>query len=110
MNWPAIIVHDGDDELTYIASYAEWKKHVDLSVMEYGPDSQLIDSRGHVFLVDSREDEKANLVPSGQRISLEVLVRLAQRHAAISNACCVEKLGFRSINEGLAIIASLIEE
>ncbi len=110
VNWPAIIACDGDDELTYITSATEWNSHPDRAVMGYGVDCRMIDSTGYVYHMDNMEDGEVQLLATGKSMSVKELIALVQRHAAMNNTCCIEKIGFRRIEEGLAIMASLVQE
>jgi len=110
VNWPAIIACDGDDELTYIASAAEWNSHPDRGSMGYGVDCRMIDSSGCVYHMDNMEGGEVQLLVTGHSMPVKELIALVQRHAALNNTCCIEKIGFRRIKEGLAIIASLVQE
>lgn len=110
ISWPAFIYVDGDDELTYIASYEQWINHPEWSTVEYSADDVLVDSTGRIYHLDNMVNDRVMPASTDQVISLNQLVIMVQRHAALNNACCIEKIGFRNTEEGLAIIASLSEE
>lgn len=110
ISWPAFIYVDGDDELTYIASDVQWIHHPEWSTVEYSADDVLVDSTGRIYLLDNMVNGRVQLASTDQVISVNQLVILVQRHAALNSTCCIEKIGFRNIEEGLAIIASLSEE
>jgi len=110
ISWPAFIYVDGDDELTYIASDVQWINHPEWSTVEYSADDVLVDSTGRIYHMDNMLNGRVQPASTDQVISLNQLVLLVQRHAALNNACCIEKIGFRNIGEGLAIIASLTED
>ena len=110
INWPAIINVDGDDELTYVASHAQWINHPEWSAEEYAADDVMIDSAGRVYRLDNMINGCVLPTATGQVISVNQLITLVQRHAVLNSACCIEKIGFRNIEEGLVIIASLAEE
>lgn len=110
ISWPAFINVDGDDELTYIASDEQWINNTEWSTGEYSAGDVLVDSTGRIHLLNNMVNGRVVPVSTDQVISLNQLVILVQRHAALNNTCCIEKIGFRNIEEGLAIIASLSEE
>lgn len=110
INWPAIIHYQGDDELRYVASELEWERNSAWSATDYAEADVLIDSAGHVYRMADLQDGNDRLLATGQTISVDDFVDLVQRHATISNICCVEKIGFRTIDEAMVIIASLAEE
>lgn len=110
INWPAFIVVYGDDELTYVASDVRWSNHPEWSAVEYAADDLLVDSTGRVYRIDNLVNGRVQPASTDQVISTNQLVTLVQRHAALNNACCIEKIGFRNIKEGMAIIASLAED
>ena len=110
INWPAIIHYQGDDELHYVASELEWENTPESSTTDYAGAAVMIDSTGHVYRLTEPQVGNGRLLATGQTFSVDDLVNLLQRHAAINNSCCVEKIGFRTIDEAMAIIASLAEE
>jgi hypothetical protein len=110
INWPAVISVHGDDELIYIPSEIEWVNHPEWSAVNYDNEDILVDSRGRVYRIDDLIGGTVQPAATDQKISVTQLVTLVQRHAALNNACCIEKMGFRNIEAGMVIIASLTRE
>jgi hypothetical protein len=110
INWPAIIHYQGDDELCYVASEFEWERNPEWSATDFTEADVLIDSVGRVYRMADLQEGNERLLATGQIISVNDLLNLVQRHAAMNNTCCVEKIGFRTIDEAMAVIASLVEQ
>mgnify|MGYP001550165763 CR=1 FL=1 len=110
IDWPAIIARDGDDELTFVASEESWVNDPGISAVQYWEDDVLIDRTGRRYHLDKMEAGITRPYPADRRLSLDELLGLIKRHAAASNTCCVDKIGFRNIDEGMAIVASLVDD
>lgn len=109
MNWPAIIKHSGDLELTYVSDQAEWDNDEELHRFEYHEGDYLVDSSGTVFGLTRREHERVTPEPRGESILLPELLGLIKAHAAQKGSCCVAKLYAPTIGEAFKIVASLNE-
>ncbi len=107
INWPAVIHYDGDDELIYIDSEVEWIRDADSHLYNHKDGDRLIDSNGYIFKLDHLQGEIRNPSTAGNRIALEDFIRLVRIHASNSHRCCIEKINFRSIAEGISLIASM---
>lgn len=110
INWPAIINYHGDDELVYVASDSEWNNEPDLSAYHYDDKDILIDSTGSVYQLSIIKDGYVEPKSSNDSVSLEHLVTLVKRHAAQQEQCCIEKISFKNINEGIQLVASMSVE
>jgi hypothetical protein len=110
IDWPAIIHVDGDDELVLVGSAQEWSSHDGWSAVEYSADDFLFDSGGQVYRLDCSSNGFAQPEATGRVVSISEFIALVKRHAALSSACCIEKIAFRNIEEGMAIVASLTME
>lgn len=109
LNWPGIIKHAGDPELTYVSSQAEWDNDVGLHGFEYDESDWLIDSSGHVFNLSKAAAESVQPQPSGKSMTLDEILGLIKAHAALKGSCCVAKLYSPTIDEAFKIVASLDE-
>lgn len=107
INWPAVIQYDGDDELTYIDSDEEWIRDAGSHLYNHNGDDRLIDSNGDIFSLDHAQDDIRNLSATGNQIGLHEFIRLVRIHASNSHRCCIEKINFRNIAEGISLIASM---
>ncbi len=107
INWPAVINYDGDDELIYIGSYDEWIRDAESHLYNHKDGDRLIDSSGDIFYLDHVQDDIRNSQATGNRITLEDFIRLVRIHASNSHRCCIEKIYFRNIAEGISLITSM---
>ena len=107
VNWPGIIKHSDDAELTYVNDQKEWDSDVDLHHFEYDDSDYLIDSSGKTFSLTTRKNKHVIPVPRGESITLEDILGLIKAHAAQKGSCCVAKLYAPTINEAFNIVKSL---
>ena len=106
-DWPAVIKYEGDDELTHIGSDAEWKRDAESYLYRHDGDNVLIDSGGRVFRLERTHAGTVNADDTGTSIQLDDFIRLVRIHASSSHRCCIEKISFRSIAEGIDLVASM---
>jgi hypothetical protein len=109
INWPAVIHFDGDDELVFISSQSEWSSDAESLLYNYSSGDRLIDSSGQIFRLVRNEDGKPQAESSNNTIALDDFIRLVRIHASNSHRCCIEKIHFRDIHEGIMLIASMDE-
>jgi hypothetical protein len=109
INWPAVIQFDGDDELVFIGSQSEWHNDAESLLYNHGGDDRLIDSSGQIFRLVRNEDGKLSAENSGNTLALDDFIRLVRIHASNSHRCCIEKIHFRDVHEGIMLIASMDE-
>ena len=108
--WPAIIKYHGGDELAYVATEAEWGDDAELSAYAYGDNDALIDNHGRIYQLNITENGIVHPHSTNNVISLYQLINLAQKHAAFQGECCIEKIVFKSISEGIQLVASMSED
>lgn len=109
INWPAIIKHSDDAELTYINSLQDWLADTDLHTFEYDETDYIVDSTGNVFNLINRESIRIKPLSTGHSLTLDVILGLVKAHAAQKGSCCVAKLYAPSIRDAFKIIKSLDE-
>ena len=107
LNWPVIIKHSDDAELTYISDQSEWDNDPDLHHFDFDISDYLIDSKGRLFNLTKREDEHIKPEASGRSMSLDEILGLIKAHAAQKGSCCVAKIYAPGIDEAFRIVASL---
>jgi hypothetical protein len=110
INWPAVIKFDGDDELTYIGSADEWLRDAQSLLYHHKGDDYLIDSSGYIFNLEHVNDDILNPQGTGSQISLQDFIRLVRIHASNSHRCCIEKISFRNIAEGIRLVSSMNDD
>jgi hypothetical protein len=109
INWPAVIHFDGDDELVFIGSQSEWNSDAESLLYNHSSNDRLIDSSGQIFRLVRNEDGKPQAESSNNTIALGDFIRLVRIHASNSHRCCIEKIHFRDVREGIMLIASMDE-
>jgi hypothetical protein len=109
VNWPAIIKHADDAELTYVSDESEWNNDADFHGFEYDETDYLVDSSGNIFTLTGRENNHVNPEPSGGSMTLHELLGFIKAHAAQKGSCCVAKLYAPTIKEAFKIVESLNE-
>jgi hypothetical protein len=105
--WPAIINHAGDNELTYIESQAAWLADATVSAHPCDDEDILIDSLGYIFNMQyDAEHRQVNLQPGDRRMPLERFSEIVQMHLAVLEQCCISKLTFADYSHGIKLVAS----
>ena len=107
VKWPVVIRYRGDDELTYVGSVEEWKRDAESHLYTHQSGNQLIDSNGLVYDIVPSQRHGFDYEPCDERIALEDFIMLVQIHASSAHRCCIEKIRFRSIAEGIALVAGM---
>jgi hypothetical protein len=107
IHWPAVISFEGDDELCYIDSELAWRQDAESLLYHHSGNDQLIDSSGCIYKLERRHDEQIVTVGSGERIGLTDFIKRVRIHASCSHRCCIEKINFRSIAEGIRLVDSM---
>ena len=110
INWPAVIKFDGDDELIYIGSADEWLRDAQSLLYHHKGDDYLIDSSGCIFNLEHINDDILNPQGTGSQISLQDFIRLVRIHASNAHRCCIEKISFRNIAEGIRLVSSMNDD
>jgi len=110
INWPAVIKYHSDDELAYVASESAWNSDADLSAFDYEKSDVLIDSHGHVYRLDYKESGIVHPIFASNIISLYEFIKLVKLHASAQGECCIEKIVFRSVKEGMQLVDSMGEK
>lgn len=108
ISWPAVIKHDGEDELIYIDSLEVWQNDEEMLLYLFSERDVLIDSQGKVFsLPDVQQHlDDADILGQG---TLENMLELARNHAALTGTCCVTKIHAKSYKDVMLLIKSLTD-
>lgn len=101
-DWPAIIKHHDDTELTYIHNLAEWEMISQSGETDFDETDLLIDSSGNTFSVSGTD-----LFDNNETQGLENILGLVKAHAAQAGSCCVAKLYAPSIKDAFSIVKSM---
>lgn len=106
IQWPAIIKHDGEDELIYISSELSWQNDEEMLLYIFTDRDVLIDSSGQVFSLSDIQ-EHFNASPVLANATLDNIIELIQAHAAISATCCIEKIQTKTIGQAIELVSHL---
>ena len=108
-DWPALIKFDGDDELACVATEEAWQRDAESYLYGHRGDDVLIDSSGRVYRLDHTKDGSIRTIDTGNVMPLDDFIRLVRIHASSSHRCCIEKISFRTIAEGIQLVADMNE-
>jgi hypothetical protein len=103
--WPAIIKHNEDAELTYINNRDEWQHNFTSGDVDFDETDLLIDTSGNTFSI-----RDTGLVANNKIQSLESILGLVKAHAAQAGSCCVAKLYAPSIEDAFHIVKSMSDD
>ncbi|MCB4810958.1 DUF4144 domain-containing protein [Methylovorus menthalis] len=103
IHWPAILQFDGQPELAYIGSLAEWQAASDLQLHIYHARDRLIDADGAIYTLTPRAQHRVSPQPSSQSLSLDEVLELVRAHLAREGHACIAKLYAPSIAAAIAM-------
>jgi hypothetical protein len=95
VNWPCIIKHANDPELTYLDNEQE------LACLEPDESDILIDATGSVYTPEKTEWVAGT---TSETMDLTQVLGLVKAHAAQSGSCCVAKLYAPTISDAFTIV------
>lgn len=98
VEWPAILVLEGDDELGFFANRQEFLRYVEEQGDRLTDADRLVDSNGNEFCPDYRGQSPG---ATGRRVALEEVIELVRAHFSQAGQCCVSKYQARSIGEAI---------
>ncbi|OOF25153.1 DUF4144 family protein [Salinivibrio sp. IB872] len=103
LDYPALLVWHGDDELSFASDPASLKALSENVITE---DDRLVDSQGVCWL---SQDGGQHWQPSGQIMPLEQLVARVQAHYAQMGQCCLGKIQFKDRAAAIKSVATAPE-
>ncbi|MDN3652301.1 DUF4144 family protein [Thalassotalea ponticola] len=109
INWPAIIKHDGEDELIYIANREQWLNDEEMLLYFFTDADVLIDSLGQVFSLPEVQSniDSANVLAVA---TVDQIMELVRAHAALLAHCCVAKIGADNTEQAIELVKSMSED
>ncbi|WNC72054.1 DUF4144 family protein [Thalassotalea psychrophila] len=108
ITWPALIKHDGEDELIYISSLIEWQNDEEMLLYIFTDRDVLIDSAGKVFSLSVLQAD----INSNDYLavaSVDNMVELVRDHAAIARQCCIEKINCQTTRQAVELVKDLTD-
>ncbi|MGI2118211.1 DUF4144 family protein [Shewanella oncorhynchi] len=117
IEWPAIVKLTQNDELLYLEHQRDWLELACLYQHHFIETDQLLDSKGQRYLTSAcpqkiHEDpvgELPRLLRQKQDLPLNEFIKWVQNHAQALGQCCVAKLAFTTIAQGIEIVRTLDE-
>ncbi|ANG62988.1 hypothetical protein A8C75_11155 [Marinobacterium aestuarii] len=108
--FPALVQHQDDAELSFIASPEDWARCALEAHFYRGvqPGDRLIDSQGRVYWLCCA-GAVVKVERSDELLSLPQVLALVRGHAALQNNCCAGKLGARDFSEAIHLVAHLTD-
>ena len=108
--WPLIVVHSGDDELSYVNDLAEWWADESLSAHPHESDDFAIDSEGRVYhLGFDAASGRVEFGNGAENIARERFSQLVMNHLSAMNQCCVSKNHDYSFELGFDLVKKTID-
>jgi len=109
IQWPAVIKYQGEDELIYVESFAEWQNDPDLCLPHYESEDRLIDACGALFSLPSAScpTDTDMFVALDSRILVPEFVELVREHAVVENYCCSAKLNAKTHQQVIAMVKEI---
>jgi len=114
INWPAIIKLVNSDELLVLESPRDWLEMACLYQHSFQEGDCLADSDGRQYkisagqpLPDSPVAQLPNLDRQNSRLTPLELLPWVRAHALAAGQCCIAKLGFTTVAQGIALVRSL---
>jgi hypothetical protein len=115
IEWPAVVKLTQNDELIYLAHQRDWLELACLYQHHFIDTDQLLDSKGQTYLISAHpqkihEDpvgELPQLLRQEQGLALTEFIKWVQNHAQALGQCCVSKLAFTTISQGIEIVRTL---
>ncbi|MCL1091581.1 DUF4144 domain-containing protein [Shewanella profunda] len=117
IQWPAVVKLIQNDELLYLAHQRDWLELACLYQHHFTDKDQLLDSKGYRYHISANshtvyEDpigELPKLLQQEQHLPLTEFIKWVQNHAKALDHCCVAKLAFTTISQGMEIVRTLDE-
>mgnify|MGYP001815243802 CR=1 FL=1 len=109
ITWPAVLNYDGDDELIYIESEQAWLRDAASLLYHHSGNDQLIDSSGHVYRLDAVSGSTVIAAYTKVQMTVAAFIKLVRIHASNSHRCCIDKINFRTIADGIQLVDSMSE-
>ncbi|MGL4615406.1 MAG: DUF4144 family protein [Shewanella sp.] len=111
IQWPAIVKLAGSDELLYLDNAIDWLSLANLNRAHFiSPADQLVDSAGQRYFIHTNAGSNLpRLQQHPTTLALQEMISWVQHHANALGHCCVSKLSFTSLSQGLQIVRSLAD-
>ncbi|CAA0103339.1 Uncharacterised protein [BD1-7 clade bacterium] len=104
ITWPAVIKYEGDDELSFMHSQAEWDQDADSHLLSFAEGDVLIDSEGCLFNLNNAYDNGNTPLQSQETLSLSALTEVVRKHASVVGQCCSSKIAFITYRDAIQSI------
>jgi len=103
IDWPCIMKLEGDDELLYFSNANEFLNECQSLILNSS--DFLIDSSGHSYKLNQKNESDFNFIISTQRYSADDLSKLVQAHEFSKAEVCLTKIHFQSVSEAISSLS-----
>ncbi|QSX30526.1 hypothetical protein JYB88_02365 [Shewanella cyperi] len=114
IHWPAIIKLVNSDELLLLESPRDWLEIACLYQHSFQEGDCLADSDGQQYRISAPEAQQdspvahlPNLSPQSFPLTPLELLPWVRAHALAAGQCCIAKLGFTTVAQGIELVRSL---
>ena len=107
--WPLIVVHSGDNELSYVHDLGEWRADASLSAHPHEADDYAIDSRGRIHRLGFDDASRRVEFSGADTIARDRFSQLVSRHLSAMNQCCVSKQHDYTFELGFDLVKKTID-
>jgi hypothetical protein len=109
--WPLIVVHYGDDELSYVHDFDEWRADASMSAHPHEADDYAIDTQGRVYSLgfDSASG-RVELSVDEDLIARERFSQVIRQHLSAMKQCCVSKNHDYTFELGFDLVRKTLDD
>lgn len=117
LQWPAVVKLHQDSELIFLEHQQDWLELACTHQHHFSAEDLLLDSHGNLYQIDANPLQEFDdpigqlpqLIAKIEPLPLTDFIKWVQEYAQALGQCCVAKLAFTSIHQGMNIVRSLDE-
>ncbi|CAE6933882.1 hypothetical protein ACOMICROBIO_GDFFDHBD_02786 [Vibrio sp. B1REV9] len=103
ITWPCVLKLDGDDELVYLDSPETL--NIECQALIWSEDDVVIDAKGQCYALQVSADLSLSLRPLPQRLNLQEVTTLIQKHEFSQAQTCLIKIHFSSVQQAIEALS-----
>lgn len=107
--WPLILVHSGDDELSYVDDADTWMADPSLSAHPHEMEDFAIDSRGCSYHLGFDDGSGRVAFERSGEIARDQFSQLVRNHLCAMKQCCVSKHHDYTLELGFDLVKKSID-
>lgn len=117
VEWPAVVKLHQDSELIFLEHQQDWLELACTHQHHFTAEDLLLDSCGFLYQIDANPLQEFDdpvgqlpqLIAKADPLPLTDFIKWVQEYAQALGQCCIAKLAFTSISQGMNIVRSLDE-